>query len=794
MTKLSSFRQRPTCARVFSLCLLTAVLPEITEAQAQPADANPAKALPTTSRNGLEIEEVIVTVSKRSESLQEVLGSVSAFSGNTLKQNNVQDFNSLVELVPGMVAQDEDKIAIRGISRTREGPSPVAFHVNDVFIAMRGEPFYDLEAVEILRGPSGTLFGRNATAGAINAKWQRPELDWQIGGSVRYSDFGERELRAFVNMPFLGEDDPRLLGRFAAQVREGEGKLDNLLAPADEDPGAVSDYFARLYLSSEPSDNLRLALRAIRYERKPDGVNIVFSPSRETRRSGVLEELGAQPLPDDVTKVRSLADRQFGDGFETFTRIDGDISWSLHDLPLLGNVDLIVVGGEVRRDAKDVFDLDGTEEPITEGRTFIDDDIRRTAEIRLVSQNDSGIDWLFGAFWYRQTLTNNLNVLARNFVNSTTLGIPLVPSNIEFVANVEVETIDKKILDHSKALFLNVDFDLARLFDGPPVEITAGIRQNRDEFSSKTAQNNITITAPILGLPIPFIQQSDINQFANFTETTGELGARWFYSDNGMLYLEFSRGYKPGLAQLVELPDGRVVQNPVDAELLDAVEIGWKSEYFERSLILNLAAFHYDYQDLQVSQITPGGVITENAASATIRGFEVESHWTPTANFRLQASAAWTAGRYNEYCGSDQARTNNGAEPGCPANNPMNFDGARLPAAPEYSAALLASYYWPLGDWGSLTPSVKISWTDEIDRRGLGNPADVVESHSTSDIRLAWDSPGEHWRIEAFVENIEDNSDIFFQAFAPVGGRANTFTLINNIPPRLYGVAVEARF
>ncbi|HCS26478.1 MAG TPA: TonB-dependent receptor, partial [Spongiibacteraceae bacterium] len=80
-----------------------------------------------------------------------------------LKQNNIQDFNSLVELVPGMVAQDEDKIAIRGISRTREGPSPVAFHVNDVFIAMRGEPFYDLEAVEILRGPSGTLFGRNAT-------------------------------------------------------------------------------------------------------------------------------------------------------------------------------------------------------------------------------------------------------------------------------------------------------------------------------------------------------------------------------------------------------------------------------------------------------------------------------------------------------------------------------------------------------------------------------------------------------------------------------------------------------
>lgn len=124
----------------------------------------------------------------------------------------------------------------------------------------------------------------------------------------------------------------------------------------------------------------------------------------------------------------------------------------------------------------------------------------------------------------------------------------------------------------------------------------------------------------------------------------------------------------------------------------------------------------------------------------------------------------------------------------------MNFDGDRLPAAPEYSAALLASYFWSLGDWGSLTPSLKVSWSDEIDRRGLGNPNDIAESHSTSDLRLAWNSPGEHWRVEAFVENIEDNSDIFFLAFAPIGGRPNTFTLINNIPPRLYGVSVEARF
>lgn len=783
----------PLIVKPSGLCLSALMLiPALLLAQEQ------EQAQPSVTKDGLVIEEVIVTVSKRRENLQDVLGSVSALSGELLQRNNIQDLKSLVDLIPGVVAQDEQKIAIRGISRTRDGPSPVSFHVNDFFIGsqggnIRGEPFYDLEAIEILRGPSGTLFGRNSTAGAINAKWRRPSAEWSIGGDARYSSLEENQLRAYINIPFFGEGDRRLLGRIAAISRRGDGTIDNLLVPDDQDPNNVDDRFIRLYLTSEPTDNLQLGLRAVHYDRDPDGTLIVFSPSRETRRSGVFEELGAEPLPDDLTKVRSRVHERFGENFEEFTRVDGNIAWSLRDLPWLGDMDLELIGGEMRRDNDDVFDLDGTEVAITEGRTSRRDDIRRSAELRFVSQNDSGFDWLLGVFWSRQTLTRDLDIAVRNFIRPSELGLPELPGEPEIIVDVDVVTRDERLLDHSEAAFLNFNFDLAQLLDWHHVEITAGMRRNRDKFSLKTGRNDVFINTPFG--PQPVIEQRNVNQFADSNETTGEVGVRWFYSDHGMTYLKVARGYKPGLAQVVETLDEGVIQNPVDPEFINAYELGWKSAFLQQTLQINVAAFHYDYRDLQVSQITPGGVVTENAASATINGFEVEAQWSPTAAFHLQASAAWTDATYNDFCGTDPGRPQpESPDPGCPEDGPFDFSGERLTAAPEYSAVLLARYAFSLGDFGSLTPSVKISWTDELDRRGLGNPVDEIRSHSRSDLRLTWQSRGERWKVEAFVENIEDHDDIFFQAFTPIGGRSETFTLVSNIPPRLYGVYLEVSF
>lgn len=744
------------------------------------------------TKSGLIIEEVIVTTSKRSESLQDVMGSVTALSGEALKRNNVQDFTTLADLIPGMITQSQgpdqdDNVTIRGISRTRDGTSPVAFHINDMFTNMRGEPYYDLTAIEVVRGPSGIAFGRNATAGAINAKWRRPEADWGAGGDLRYSDLNEEQLRAYVNVPMLGEGDRRLLGRFAAVKRQRDGSLDNLLVGDTEDPGNVDDYFVRTYLTSEPTDFLQLGLRAVYYESDPRGAAQVFSPSQETRSGGVLQDLGAEPLPDDLRKVRSRVDSTFGEIFDEFVRVDGDITWSLRDLPLVDDVDVVLIGGVIERDAATVFDLDGTEEPILEGRTELQDDTRRSAELRFVSQNDSGVDWLAGLFWYRQTVTRNRYILARQFSEPSALDSSTV--------NARVNTLGEHSLDRSRAVFANTNLDLAQLLGWPHIELTLGLRHNQDKFSLKTDSNEILLIAAPGSEPLPVVDQQNLRQFADFDETTGEIGARWFHGDDGMLYLKFARGYKPGLAQFVENADGTTIQNPVDPEFVNAWEAGWKTSFFDRSLTFNVAAFHYDYSDLQVAQITPGGVITGNAAAATINGVDVEFQWSPTEALRLHLAIAYLDATYDEFCATDEALGDIEPQPGCTEDNPLNLEGEELKTAPELAATLLASYTFDFGAFGTLTPSVKSSWMDETDRRGLGNTlgVDTVRDHSNTDVRLTWRSAGGTWKVEGFVEYIEDHDDIFFEAFTPVGGRPRTFTLAGGAPPRVVGIVLEAQ-
>ncbi|MBQ0794957.1 TonB-dependent receptor [Zhongshania sp.] len=757
-----------------------------------------ASVAPDRAPSGLMIEEVVVTVSKRSESLQDVLGSVSALSGQMLAEQNIQDFRTMAQFMPGVIVQGEEagseQVAIRGISRTRDGPSPVAFHVNDLFLDLRGEPYYDLQAVEVVRGPSGTAYGRNATAGAINAKWAKPEPELGMGGSYRQTDLSSKELRAYINVPLLGAGDDRLLARVAGFAREKDGNYDNLLTPDDADPGNLQDHFLRIYLTSEINDSLALGLRAIKYQYRTNGTNTVFSPSLKARQSGELEALGATPLPDDVRQVRSRAHERFGNFEEDFTRVSADITWSLEELPLLGNMDVVVVGGEMRRDWRSVFDLDGTEAAITDGVSEHPSDVRRTAELRFVSDNASGVDWLLGFFAYRKTDDWRQAIDVRSHLSPSTVGLPDWLDVISGPITAEVRIDGIHIVDDSRAVFLNTNLDLGELFDWPNIEVSAGIRHNRDEFTNETASSVNAIVTPLGNFPL--VQEQDINQYAAFEETTGEVGVRWFYNESGMAYVKAARGYKPGLAQRIETLEEGVIQNPVDPEFLDSLEFGWKASFLGQSLQANMALYFYDYQNLQVSQITPGGIITENAAAASIQGFEMDLRWMPTASLSVMGGFAWTDASYDSYCGNDPAREQGSPAPGCDASDPFDFSGETLPASPEFAVSLLASYVVELNDWGRVTTSVQTSWTDQINRRGLGNDEDVVDAYTNSSVRLGWQNASRQIKVTAFVENLEDNSDLFFSA-APLflgSDRPSQLVLIGNLPPRVSGIEVELSF
>ncbi len=741
------------------------------------------------------IEEVYVTASKRTESVQEISAAVSAFSNELLKANNIDGFSQLADITPGLVSRNNregNNITIRGIGKAFGGTTPVAFHVNGYFVDTT-EPFYDLESIEVIRGPSGTVYGRNATAGAINVKWQRPTQEWASGGDILYGSFDNRRLRTFVNTPLLSGHDTQLNARFAGLWEKRNGYLDNELASGDNEPESYTRYFYRGIFEGYASENLRIALHAIKNHRK-NHAGVVASPSRSTRQSERYREFGVEPLPLDLLKVRSQQYQELGPVIDKSSRIVTDLTWNLEDLWLLGNVDVDFIGGVERRRLQRYNDFDGSEVKIVETNSYING-VGRNAELRFTSQNGAGIDWILGFFWFRDDNHEDRVVFARTKQNLgqlffTSINLPLGLADRVFDA--EVTTEDMNTNAKNEAAFFNIRMNLRDMAANlPEIELFAGIRSNRDTFRLNVARDRAVARDTATGQPDPPYVVSDgpTDAPGASSSNTGEIGGKWFYSDEGMLYAKYATGYKPGTAQLST--DGDL--NQVDPEYLNMIEVGWKTSFFDdRSVTLNLTAFDYSYEDLQVSKIVVTGIELNNAGAAAITGVEAEIQWAPTQSFFAQFSLGWLDARFEEFCGRDDELENQETQAGCDDDQPHNFKNAKMSDAPEFTLGALLRYTHQLESGGTLTGLAKFAWSDDYQRRPYDNPIDTVGAHNKTDLRLSWSSPQEAYRIEFFVENLENHDDIFTHHFSqPDPGN---YSLIAPQPPRTAGLIMEAKW
>ncbi len=751
------------------------------QAQEQPGEGKPAAM----------IEEVFVTASKRTESIQEVSAAVSAFSNELIKSNNIDGFTQLADITPGLVARNDregNDISIRGIGKAFGGTSPVAYHINGFFVDST-EPFYDVQTIEVIRGPSGTVYGRNATAGAVDVKWQRPVDHWEMGGDLQIAPYDNRRVRSFINAPVA----EGINTRFVALYEERTGYLDNELASGDEEPESFSQYLYRGIIEGYVSENLRLALHAIKYN-KTTNAHMVASPSISTRQSERYESFGVKPMPLDLLKVRSQQYQDFGPADDKSSRIVTDLTWSLEDLWLLGSIDIDFIGGVERRREHRYNDLDGTEVQIVETDNYFSG-VGRNAELRFTSQNGSGIDWIFGLFWYRDDDHQDRFVVARTQQNLGQLffsPINLPGGLADRIFDAYVVTKDLNQNTKNEAAFFNVRANLRdRVSTLPEIELFAGIRYNRDEYRLLVERDTASAQDAQTGQPNPPFVVSDQSFDApgESTARTGEIGGKWFYSEEGMVYGKYATGYKPGTAQI--LTSGAL--NQVDPEFLNMIEIGWKTALFDnRSLTLNLSAFDYSYEDLQVSKIVVTGIELNNAGAASIRGLEAELQWAPLPNFLAHFSFGWLDAKFEEFCGRDDELENQATQPGCDADQPHNFEGARMSDAPEFTFGALLRYTYPLDAWGRLTGLLKFSWSDDYQRRPYDNPIDTVDAHHKTDIRLNWNSPADTYQVGVFVENLENHDDIFTHHFSqPDPGN---YSLIAPQPPRTVGLVVEANW
>ncbi len=764
----------------------------LSKAASETEPGQPAVADTRQGGSGMVLEEVVVTVSKRKELVQDIPASVSPLSSTLIQELNILNVRDIANVIPNIVAKTPEKLSIRGIAAAgyqgSNAPQPVAQHVNGLFIAETGieSPYYDLSSIEVLRGPSGTVFGRNATAGAIDVRWQKPEDSYS--GSIDYqvretedSNTGQL-VRGYVNAPLLGK---QLAMRAAFAYDDIEAMYDSLAASGGDDPNARKRQWYRVYLASAPTEDISLGLRYIYQEDNHD--QQVNSQPLEIRRGGLLEDLGVVGLPvNDVAKVNSgiignNVNNPFGtNGGSSLHRVDGDVTWNLDSVPVLGDIELFLIAGRTDSDIDILIDADGTEVAILD---TINEFKRKqtTGEFRVSSRGDGALSWIAGMFY--SDFDMDVDVSLQGIAIDSGLGINIVGESPQSTDN------------ESRAAFLSMEYDLSRIMDSAlDVVLFGGIRENKDKTKLSGDQQLFAPTAFPLGSPgteIPLdldLSKGEFSGSENFSKTTGEFGARWSINESVMAYAKYANGYKAG--KLQQIADGSA--GKVEPEQLDAYEIGLKSRWLDNSLQVNAAAFYYDYKDLQVTQLIEALPLVENAADATIEGLEIDLQYIPIENMTLMASLGYMNTEFDSFCSQDPYQPVTVVDSGCTADKPQDLSGNELSDAPKWSSSLVAQYSVPLNDLGQVLFTAQTSYRDDFYRRPQNLEIDKVDSYFITDLRALWSSREGRYQVEFFVENVADKDDVFLSSVTL--SSPGTMSLLDYVPGRRYGAVVRMNF
>jgi iron complex outermembrane receptor protein len=747
------------------------LIPARAVAQTAPAASTPADP---------EYGEIIVTAQKREERLQDVPTAVSAFGENELARLGIQDADDLVSVVPNLQFGTTDansRISIRGIgaSDTNFAADPgVAFHIDGIYQTRASGPagaaFFDIERVEILRGPQGTLYGRNSTGGAINVISAKPSDSFEGYGELLYGAYNRMRARSFLNVP-LGTV---FAVRVTAEYDKSNGYIDNFIGPdlADRD-----NLHVRGQIRFRPGAAHDLILRGVYGRRRGIGPALVLIEPTDNRSGNPIVGGGGTPvqiqnstrgliarystaLPNisirDPYKVRSNSP----------TNIDTDTYLTNAEYTLdLGGVAVKLLGAYQKGDEFTEDDGDRTELFIAT-RTIDREYEQTSAEVNISSTGSGSFQWIVGAFWLKDKVDQFL-VSANN------------PS----------PTANTLIRDDSFEGKTIAGFGQATLRLGDALSITAGARYTRDEKSGSQFGRDFNGS----------IRTGTENGV--WKEPTYRLGTEYRIGPDNLLYASYSRGYKAGGFRFLPTVGANDPDGTYDPEFVKAIELGSKNQFANRRVTLNLAGFHYDYTDLQFLEIRDQQQIVSNIGAATIWGLEVELNYRSPAGFRFDFSGGYLNAKIDDYIGPNpRFGALNPANPDI--NNPANINpgtgfpidasGNRLPQSPEWSANFGISYNFDMDTGGEITPQARVSWQSETYFTPFNSTTERQDSFAKINLSLNWRSADSRLNAELFVNNV---TDIATRNYV-VNGSATTGTLYqaNYAEPFTWGLRFGVSF
>ena len=682
------------------------------------------------------LEEVVVTAQKRAGTLQDTPIAISAVTGDAIEKLNIDDIGAIAAANPSLVyseAGGEAQLYIRGIGSNLfniGADQSVATHVDGVYTGranMGLTQFLDIDRVEILRGPQGTLYGRNATGGAINIISRAPtdEFEGYVSGLV--GSFDRIDVRGAVSGPIT----ENLSARLAVRRLKDDGYTEDL-DPQGGDKVDDNDLAALRGSLRWKSDALTATLIAEHSEFQ-NGNTSIF-PIDNT---GLAESFGAKPNRDihkTYNNTPSFHEWETG-------AVTGILDWAVTDTT---NLNLTV--GYRDWDSDFLFNTDGTEIEITR-TTLSYESEQLSAELRLSGESGWG-RWLVGAYWFDEDKYGALGLVRSGFTPPAVL----VPRSFIFRAEGTGE---------ATALFGQVDFKLADTWT-----LSAGLRYSDEKKGDFLRQSTLLPDNELLGLftpnPIPDATPASTRRVSRSWDAwTPRVGLEFRPSDDRLFYLTYSEGFKSG-----GFNDLSVVNPPFDPELVDSIEVGAKTEWLGGRLRANASAFYYDYTDLQVSVFASVGSITTtfttNAAEATVQGLELDLVAKVTESLDIAASLAVLDATYDRFVtpyGSCTA-ANVALDARCTGRVglPRLIDAAgnRLNNAPEFKGSVSATYRFDLSGGGSISLLGAAHHQGRVYFLPANTAVMSQSSYTLVDARIGYENESGDLAVGAFVKNLAD--------------------------------------
>ncbi|HWK36827.1 TonB-dependent receptor [Sphingomonas sp.] len=724
---------------------------------AVPAMAQSAESAAPAVQDGPQLDDIVVSSRKIEEKLQDVPIAVTAFSGNQLREGQITDLTAIAGRTPSFTLQAqgslEQEAFIRGVGTVRlssatADPS-IGLFINEVYVGRRGAatpPIFDLERLEVLRGPQGTIFGKNVVGGAVSLVTGVPRFTREAAGYVSVGNYGTIQSEAHITGPI----SENVAVRVAVQQNRHDGYSYNVVNGQELDD--FEGYAGRVSVLAKAGE--RLTLNFIADASHDEGGGQARHAVDDPTRAGVgpitTGQISKDPRATETPYLQYNRRNTYG-----FTaRADYELDFAT--LTYLGAV-RIGDSGQRFSQAGAGAPPSYTDSVLTQSEKYTG----ITQEVRLRSNGTGPFRWVAGLYYLREETDRSSQNTARS-------ALPGGPGSTRDSLDGD-NVFAQNGVASNYAAFGELSYEII-----PGLTASAGARYTIDHKVMDGYAKVLSLgPAGDLLSPAPLQGPYDVNVKKTWRETTPRFALDWKLTPDILLYASMAKGFKGGGWQAAT-PDAATARLAFDPETAWNYEIGFKSDLFDRRVRLNLAAFQLDFKDLQVERLDDVLLTTvvANAANAKIKGIEGELSVAVTRQLTLSASGSVLDAKYKDYVD--------------PARN-IIYSGNKLARTPDYQYSLSGDFVQPvINDDYAIKLHADYTYQDNF-FYGPDN-TNFEPGYGLLDARVSFGKREGNWEVALWAKNLTNK--LYRTSVIPfLGDEASLYGA-----PRTYGLRLSGKF